>query len=101
MTELHQAQDGADAVRRFAAALRDRQPNRIQARLNGQDGMARLCAVEAAIADLWPVAIAKELVWLARSGVAEQDVLHLQALAADGEVLGAAAFRLAPARVQP
>ena len=93
MTTVDDARDGADAVRRFAAEL-DRPPERIQAKLDGADGMAGLCAVEAVICDLWPAATAKELVWLTHDATADGDLLHLQAFAADGEVLGAVTFRL-------
>jgi hypothetical protein len=95
MSDLDEATDGAEAVRRFAARLRvrARKPERIQARLDGADGMAGLCAVESAIADLWPNDMAKELVWLTRTPTGAE-VLHLQAFAADGEVLGDATFRL-------
>jgi hypothetical protein len=94
MTIVDEARDGADAVRRFAAALGRRPPERIQARLDGADGMAGLCAVEQAACDLWPEATAKELVWLTRGASAHGDLLHLQAFASDGQVLGAATFRL-------
>lgn len=51
------------AVRGFAATLgKGRTPDRICVRLHGADGMASLCAVEAAILELWPVAPARELV---------------------------------------
>jgi hypothetical protein len=93
MTTVDDARDGADAVRRFAAEL-GRTPERIQAKLDGADGMAGLCAVEAAVCDLWPAVGAKELVWLTRDASAHGDLLHLQAFASDGEVLGAATFRL-------
>jgi hypothetical protein len=46
--------------------------------------MAGLCAVEAALSDLWPPATAKELVWLTRSASAGADLLHLQAYGPDG-----------------
>ena len=92
MTTVDEARDGADAVRRFAAEL-GRAPERIQAKLDGADGMAGLCAVEQVISDLWAAA-AKELVWLTRDAAAGGDLLHLQAFASDGEVLGAATFRL-------
>jgi len=90
------AKDGADAVRRFAAQVgcHRRPPERVQARLDGEDGMAGLCAVEAALSDLWPPATAKELVWLTRSASAGADLLHLQAYGPDGELMGDATFRL-------
>jgi len=72
MTTVDEARDGADAVRRFAAELG---------------------AVEQAVSGLWAAA-AKELVWLTRDASACGDLLHLQAFASDGEVLGAATFRL-------
>ncbi len=97
MTTVDEARDGADAVRRFAAEL-GRPPERIQAKLDGADGMAGLCAVEQAVSHLWAAA-AKELVWLTRDASVGGDLLHLQAFASDGEVLGAATFRLAPADV--
>ena len=93
MSKVDTAPDGANAVKQFAAALRA-QPDQIEARLNGHDGMAGLCAVEAAISALWPPTTSKELVWLTRSEAAVGEVLHLQARAADGEVIGAATFHL-------
>lgn len=89
------ALDGADAVRRFSQDPGSRRADRIQVRIDAEDGMNRLCAVEAALSDLWPPATAKELVWLTRRGTDEGDKLHLQAFAADGEVLCRASFRLA------
>ena len=89
------ALDGADAVRRFAQQPGSRGADRIQVRLDAEDGMDRLCAVEAVLCDLWPPATAKELVWLTRRGADGGDRLHLQAFAADGEVLCRASFRLA------
>ena len=60
--------------------------------------MAALCAVEGAIADLWPPTTAKELVWLTGAGAARDggdgEVLHLQARAGDGALLCAVSFRL-------
>ena len=95
MQDIDTARDSADAVRRFAAELRaqGQRPDRIQARLDAKDGVAGLCAAEAAIAEQWPPATAKELVWLAGSGD-DGDLLHLQARAADGELLCAVTFRL-------
>ena len=95
MSEVDEANDGAEAVRRFAVQVgaRARPPERISAKLDGADGMAGLCAVEAAMSDLWPQATAKELVWLTRS-VADGDLLHLQAFASDGELLCNATYRL-------
>ena len=98
MTTIDDAHDGADAVRRFAAGLGRRPPERIQAKLDGADGMAGLCAVEQVISDLWAAA-AKELVWLTRDTAAGGDLLHLQAFASDGEVLGQATFRLGAGRL--
>jgi hypothetical protein len=92
--------DGADAVRRFAQDPGSRRADRIQVRIDAADGMDRLCAVEAVLCDLWPPATAKELVWLTRRGADEGDKLHLQAFAADGEVLCRASFRLAGGRVR-
>lgn len=94
---LEPAEDGADAVRKFAQALAGRTADRIQARLDAGDGMARLCAVEAALCDLWPPGTAKELVWLTRTAAEAGDRLHLRAFAADGEVLCRVSFRLDPA----
>jgi hypothetical protein len=94
MTTVDDARDGADAVRRFAAALGRQPPERFQARLDGKDGMADLCAVEAVIYDLWPATTAKELVWLKRGAADDAALLHLQAFASDGELMRAATFRL-------
>lgn len=90
------ARDGADAVHRFASELRrgGRSADRIQAKLGGEDGMATLCAVEAMLCQLWPAAIAKELVWLSRAAPSGDDGLQLQAFAADGELLCSATYRL-------
>jgi hypothetical protein len=80
------------AVRGFAATLgTDRGPDRICVRLHGADGMASLCAVEAAILELWPVAPARELVWLTRTAGAE--TLGLQAFA-DAGLLAEATYAL-------
>jgi hypothetical protein len=80
------------AVRGFAATLgRARGPDRICVRLHGADGMARLCAVEAAIVQIWPGAPARELVWLTRTAAAE--TLCLQAFA-DGALLAEATYDL-------
>jgi hypothetical protein len=94
MTKVDDAKDEADAVQQFSAQLGRRAPDRIQARLDGRDGMAALCDVEAVLSDLWPPSTAKELVWLTRSGLDDGDRLHLQAFAADGELLCNATFRL-------
>ncbi len=88
------AGDAAEAVRRFAAAVAGRPTDRIQVRLDGENGMDQLCVAEAALSDIWPPATAKELVWLTRSGAESGARLHLQAFAADGEVLCRASFRL-------
>ena len=89
--------DTEDAVRRFAGQVGAARPERVLARLDGLDGMSRLCAVEATIAALWPPTTAKELVWLTRTDHRAGDVLHLQAFADDGAVLAQASFRLRPA----
>ena len=93
---LDDARDGEDAVRRFAGQVGETTPERVLARLDGADGMSRLCAVEATIAALWPPTTAKELVWLTRADNEAGDVLHLQAFAPDGVVLARASFRLRP-----
>jgi len=96
MTQVDEASDGAEAVRRFAAKVgrHPRPPERVQAKLDGADGMAGLCAVEAALSDLWPPATAKELVWLTRTVQAGAGLLHLQAYGPHGELMGDATFRL-------
>lgn len=96
MTQVDEAKDGAEAVRRFAAQVGRwvRPPDRVQAKLDGEDGMAGLCAIEAALSDLWPPATAKELVWLTRTAQAGAGLLHLQAYGPDGELMGDATFRL-------
>ncbi len=71
--------------------VQGRGPDRICVRLHGADGMASLCAVEAAILELWPASPAKELVWLTRTTAA--DTLHLQAFA-DGALLAEATYEL-------
>ena len=98
MSDLDEAADGAEAVRRFAVRLSERctAPNRVQAKFDGEDGMSGLCAVEAALSDLWPPATAKELIWLTRTAKAGEALLQLQAYGADGELLGDAQFRLGP-----
>ncbi|MDB5422646.1 MAG: hypothetical protein JWQ29_62 [Phenylobacterium sp.] len=96
MNDVDEASDGAEAVRRFAARVGAPAPDRIQARLDGEDGMAGLCAVEAALSELWPPATAKELVWLTRTASAGAGFLHLQAYGPLGELRGDATFRLGP-----
>jgi hypothetical protein len=102
MTQVDEARDGAEAVRRFAAKVGRhlRPPERVQAKLDGEDGMAGLCAVEAALSDLWPPATAKELVWLTRTAQAGGGLLHLQAYGPDGELMGDATFRLGSGHVR-
>jgi hypothetical protein len=98
MTDDPEPLDAGDAVRRFAADLAIGQrgePCRIQAELDGPDGMARLCAVEAALAELWPCGLAKELVWLTRAAPGEAGVLHLRAFAPAGALVREASFPLA------
>jgi hypothetical protein len=96
MTRVDDAKDGADAVQRFRSEIdrTGRAPERIQARFDGEDGMARLCAVEAVLSALWPPSTAKELIWLTRSGLDDGARLHLRAFAADGELFCDATFRL-------
>ena len=91
---VDEALDGADAVRLFAEEVGPRQPDRIQVRLDADDGMTRLCAVEAALASRWPPSTVKELIWLTRTERTDGDRLHLQAFTADGELMEAATFRL-------
>ena len=97
MPRLDTAQDSVDAVKRFADELstQPRAPGLIKARLDGADGVAALCAAEATIDALWPATTSKELVWLTRAAANDGDVLHLEARAADGEILCATTFRLA------
>ena len=96
MTAVRDAHDEAEAVRQFTAQLAasGRRTQSIQVRLDGEGGMTRLCAVEAALAELCPSDAAKELVWLTRATPGDADVLHLRALGPDGEVAAEAAFRL-------
>ena len=93
MTKVDHARD---AVRRFARELQSEgpSPSLIRAQLHGEDGMASLCVVETAIAELWPPATAKEFIWLAH-GAARHESLQLQAFAVDGRLLAAAAYDLA------
>jgi hypothetical protein len=96
MTTNSQARDGADAVRRFNRELGALAPDRIQVRLDGRDGLARLCEMERALSALWPEGAAKELIWLGRGPAAEGEQVHLRAFSADGATLAAATYRLAP-----
>jgi hypothetical protein len=96
MSNEDQARDGTDAVVKFRRLLGRRMPERIQARIHSEAGMAGLCDVEAGLSDCWPVNIAKEFIWLARSSLPQGEWLHLRAFAADGEVLCDAAFHLGP-----
>jgi hypothetical protein len=57
-----------------------------------EDGEARLCAIESATAELWPVPSAKGMIWLTRTPTPEP--LHRQASTGDGEVLGQATYCL-------
>ena len=91
-TELAQ-----DAARRFARErLGDCKPDLIRAQWHGDEGIAALCAVEAAIAALWPSLPAKELVWLTQT--AAPDRLHLQAFV-DGLLLQTATYELGSGHV--
>jgi len=94
MTKEDQARDGADAVAKFRKLLGRRLPERIQAQIDSQAGMAGLCQVEATLRESWSVEISKEFVWLTRGAAAAGERLRLRAFAADGEVLCEAAFRL-------
>jgi hypothetical protein len=86
-----------DAARRFARErLQDRRPDLICAQWHGDEGVAGLCAIEAAIAALWASPPAQELVWLTRT--AAPDRLHLQAFA-DGRLLQTATYELGDAHV--
>jgi hypothetical protein len=90
MTTLDLARD---AVGRFAGLLPSaRRPDLLRVRVQGEDGMARLCAIESAIAELWPASTAKEMIWLTRTAATE--TLHLQAFTRDGELLGEATYGL-------
>jgi hypothetical protein len=66
MPNCMQAENAAEAVRKFAEPLTGA-PDRVLAKLDGPGGMASLCAVEAALARVWPMSTAKELVWLTRA----------------------------------
>jgi hypothetical protein len=94
MPNFMKADNAAEAVRKFAEPLAAA-PDRVLAKLDGPGGMASLCAVEAALAGVWPMSTAKELVWLPRAPGTVRDTLRLSAYAADGEVLGEARFELA------
>lgn len=91
--ELHDVRDARAAVDRFAEGLGGVRPDRVLARLDGEGGMDTLCAVEAALSARFPASVAKELVWLTRSGAA--DCLRLQAWDAQGAELAGAEFSLA------
>jgi hypothetical protein len=83
-----------NAVRQFAAEMADLpEPDRLCVRLHGDDGMASLCAVEAAILDHLAASPAKELIWLTQT--AAGDTLHLQAFAG-GALLMEASYGLGP-----
>ncbi len=94
MTHEDQATDGADAVVKFRRLLGRRMPQRIQAQIDSQAGMAGLCQVEATLRDSWAVEISKEFVWLTRGAAAVGERLCLRAFAADGVLVCEAAFRL-------
>jgi hypothetical protein len=90
MTKLDLARD---AVGRFAGLLPSaRRADLLRVRVQGEDGMARLCAVESVIAELWPASTAKEMIWLTRTAATAS--LHLQAFTRDGELLGEATYGL-------
>lgn len=93
MPQLEAARDSADAVARFAAILdAAHQTLRIHARWDGADGVAGLCAAEAAIEAVWPRAVGKELIWLTGAASGAPPVLHLEARGADGALVREAAF---------
>jgi hypothetical protein len=95
MPQVQVARDSAEAVARFAAVLAgDGETMRIHARWDGRDGVAVLSAAEAASEAAWPRAAGKELVWLTGPAAGRGEVLHLQANATDGRVIGTAAYRV-------
>jgi hypothetical protein len=97
MIEMTSGSDVVGAVTRFAADVamgHGRMAVRIQARLEGEGGMAHLCAVEALISELWPPGTAKELIWLTRVTSGEFDVLHLRAFGPNEAVVCEATFQL-------
>ena len=95
MPQVPAARDSADAVARFAAILpRDGEAMRIDARWDGGDGVAVLCAAEAAIEAAWPRAAGKELVWLTGAGATGDRLLRLSARGPDGVLIGDAAYRV-------
>ena len=91
MQHLETVTDGAQAVARFAIALKARAPMRIDARWDGADGIETLNAVDAALDGVWPSA-PTELVWAMGPAATGGSVLRLQARGADGAVLEDAGF---------
>lgn len=61
---------------------------RIEVRVSGPGGMARLQVVEALLHRIWPPGTAKEYVWLTDGSPHWEAAVRLRAFAADGRLIG-------------
>jgi hypothetical protein len=81
------------ATKAFLAGLLA--PRRVEAKVSSEDGVALLCAVEAALAAALSRPAAQELVWLSRAPRPGVHVLQLQAFGPEGELLAEAVHEFA------
>jgi hypothetical protein len=84
----HSLEDWAPAIatrfRAELAAARAVEPHRIEARVEGRDGMRVLCAIEPTLDDLRSKGGAVELVWLKSATDLDAHRLFLRAWGRDG-----------------
>jgi hypothetical protein len=83
------------ATKAFLAGLLAPAPRRVEAKVASEDGVALLCAVEAALAAALARPAAQELVWLSRAPKPGVHVLQLQAFGPEGELLAEAVHEFA------
>ena len=71
---------------RFRSELAAARPHRVEARVEGRDGLKVLCAIEPVLGDVRAGGGALELVWL-KSGAAEAHRFFLRAWSQDGALV--------------
>jgi hypothetical protein len=79
----------------FVAEVLAKAPSRVEAKVQSQDGMLLLCAVEAVLGRALPRSTSQELVWLGGSSDPGRHVLRLRAFQSDNVVVGEAVHELA------